>query len=115
MCYAAERICYAFATVNSAEFRASYACYGFDFASSLQPAVERVADQDLAREKTLPKCILEATQTMLWPGLDRSSGERTFVRVRDCIAGAAQAERNCLSPAPARGDLGWPTQARPRQ
>jgi hypothetical protein len=104
MTYVKERSDNGFRTAKPAEFRANNAYNGYDFASRPQLAVERVAHEALAREKTLPKSICEATPMTSWPGLDRSSGERTFVRVRDCIAGAAQAERNCLSPAPARGD-----------
>jgi hypothetical protein len=98
-----KRIPNGFQTAKPAEISRANASNGFVFSSRSQPTVELVADQDLAREKTLPKCSLEATQTKLWPGLDRSSGERTFVRVRDSIAGAAQAERNLsLSRARAR-------------
>jgi hypothetical protein len=71
MSYVSERIPNAFRTVNSAEFRANNAYNGFDFASSLQPAVKTVADQPLAREKLLPKCHPEPTPTavMAGPGL----------------------------------------------
>jgi hypothetical protein len=106
--YASLRIRYASATVNSAEFRERYACYGFDFASRSQPPVERVADQALAREKTLPKSSLQTTPTAIMAGpgsVIRCARKRKRFRARERrqSGGRGNAERNCLSPAPVRG------------
>jgi hypothetical protein len=104
-----ERIPNGFRTVNFAEFRANNAHNGFVFRIFPQPGVERAADQALARENLLPKSTPETTPTAVMAGPGSvTRGARgnanAFVRRRDCIAGAAKAERNCLSPAPhARG------------
>ena len=108
MTYVKERIPNGFRTVNSAEFCANNAYNGFDFASQAQPPVERVADQALAREKTLPKSTPDTTPTAIMAGpgsIIRCARKRPRFRARERrqSGGRGNAERNCLSPAPLRG------------
>lgn len=108
MTYVKERIPNGFRTVNSADFCAITHITDSIFASEAQPPVERVADQALAREKTLPKSTPDTTPTaiMAEPGsIIRCARKRPRFRARERrqSGGRGNAERNCLSPAPLRG------------
>jgi len=98
-----KRIPHGLQTAKAAEISRANASNGFVFSSRLQPRVEGAAVQDLVREQTLTKSKSSNDPNNLMAGLGPSTQTRTLVRVRDMIAGAAQAERNLsLSRAPAR-------------
>ena len=100
-----KRLSNGYLTPIAADLSQSNASNGFDFASHPQLPVERAADQALAREKTLPKCISVTTPTavmagpgsVIWCARKRP---RFRARERRQSGGRGNAERNCLSPAP---------------
>jgi hypothetical protein len=99
-----QRTPHGYQTAKLAEISRANGPNGFDFASRSQLPVERAADQALAREKSLPKSIRKTTPYYVMAGLDPAT-QCAHVRARERLdsGGRGDAERNCLSPAHARG------------